>query len=115
MSRLIIGALLPTAAKAWLLAKRPTTATSTELNSCCMMLLAANGSVNRTIFMKSGPWSISTWFFGADGAIFSFIFFFISKWALSLFKRAKLQGFRGISCTNGLFSLKLFFILNEYP
>ena len=55
ISRLITGALLPTAASASLLANRPTTATSTELNSCCSTLLAANGSANKRIFMNSGP------------------------------------------------------------
>ena len=55
MSRLITGPLLPTAAKACLLAKCPTTATSTELNICCRTLLAASGSENIRIFMNSGP------------------------------------------------------------
>ena len=55
MSKLMTGVLLPTAAKAWLLAKRPTTATSTELNNCCKMLLAARGRVNTIIFMSNGP------------------------------------------------------------
>ena len=44
-----------TAASASLLANRPTTATSTELNSCCSILLAANGSANKRIFMNNGP------------------------------------------------------------
>ena len=55
MSRLITGPLLPTAAKACLLAKCPTTATSTELKICCRTLLAASGSENIRIFMNSGP------------------------------------------------------------
>ena len=63
MSRLMTGALLPTAAKALLLAKRPTTATSTELNNCCKRLLAARGNAKINIFIKSGPFSMSTFSF----------------------------------------------------
>ena len=53
------GALLPTAAKALLPTKWPTTATSTELKSSCNKLLAASGRANSKIFLNNGPFSIS--------------------------------------------------------
>ena len=55
--------LLPTAAMAWLLSNRPTTATSAELNSCCRMVLAASGNANRTILSHRDPCSMSIWLF----------------------------------------------------
>ena len=57
--RLMMGPLLPTAASAWWLENRPTTATSVELKSCCKMLLAASGMAKTRIFFKSGPCSMS--------------------------------------------------------
>jgi hypothetical protein len=47
--------LEPTAARAVLPAKRPTTTTSAALNSSCKMLDAASGSENRMIFCSIGP------------------------------------------------------------
>ena len=55
--------LLPTAANARLLAKRPTTAVSTELNNCCKMLLAARGRAKISNLFHSVPWVISIVFF----------------------------------------------------
>ena len=56
----LIGALLsPTAASAVELEKRPTTARSALLKSCCRMLVRASGRENRKIFPASGPFSIS--------------------------------------------------------
>ena len=49
ISKLITGLFPPTAAKAALPANLPTTATSAELNNCCRMLLAANGSAKNNI------------------------------------------------------------------
>ena len=54
-NREITEELLPTAAIASALAKRPITARSAALNSCCSTLLAASGSANRTIFPANGP------------------------------------------------------------
>ena len=50
---------LPTAASAVSPAKRPTTATSAELNSCCKILLNARGIANRISFPAIPPFSIS--------------------------------------------------------
>ena len=47
--------LLPTAAKASLLAKRPTTAVPTELKSCCKILQAARGMANNKILSNKLP------------------------------------------------------------
>lgn len=58
--RFIIGVLLPTAARASLPAKCPTTATSAELKNCCKTLLAARGSAKSNIFFNKGPLSMST-------------------------------------------------------
>ena len=58
-STLMTAPLLPTAAMAWLLSNRPTTATSAELNSCCRMVLAASGNANRTILSHRDPCSMS--------------------------------------------------------
>ena len=57
--RLMRAALLPTAAIAVEESKRPTTARSAELNSCCRMLARASGRAKRTIFPARGPCSIS--------------------------------------------------------
>ena len=46
-----------------LLAKRPTTAVSTELNNCCKMLLAARGRAKISNLFHSVPWVISIVFF----------------------------------------------------
>ena len=61
MTRLMIGALQPTAAvaSAGSEAKCPTTATSTELKSCCRMLLAASGIAKRRILSAREPLSMS--------------------------------------------------------
>ena len=50
---------LPTAASACSPANLPTTATSAELNSCCKILLNANGIENRISFPASPPFNIS--------------------------------------------------------
>ena len=55
--------LLPTAANARLLAKRPTTAVSTELNNCCKMLLAASGRAKSSNLFHRDPCVISIVFF----------------------------------------------------
>ena len=47
--------LLPTAAKASLLANRPTTAVPTELKSCCKILQAASGIANINILSNKLP------------------------------------------------------------
>ena len=59
MSNPMTGALLPTAARASLPTKCPTTATSTELKSSCNRLLAASGRANTNIFLNNGPFSMS--------------------------------------------------------
>ena len=74
INKLITGVLPPTAAKDLLPAKRPTTATSAELNNCCRMLLAARGRAKISIFLRSGPLSISICLFFCADIFFSFIF-----------------------------------------
>ena len=55
MKRLMMNVFAPTAASAVLLAKRPTTATSTVLNSWVSTLLNAMGIAKRTILPCKGP------------------------------------------------------------
>ena len=50
--------VLPTAAKALLLANRPTTITSVELNSCSSMVVAARGRANNRICFHRFPFRI---------------------------------------------------------
>ena len=54
-NKLIIGPLAPTAAKAPLPAKLPTTATSAALNNCCKILLAAKGSAKSISLSQMDP------------------------------------------------------------
>ena len=62
-NKLIIGPLAPTAAKAPLPAKLPTTATSAALNNCCKILLAAKGSAKSISLFQMEPFNISNVFF----------------------------------------------------
>ena len=49
----------PTAAKAWLPAKRPATMMSAALNSSCKMPERAKGMANRMVLLTRGPLVIS--------------------------------------------------------
>ena len=59
MRMLMIGPLLPTAARACDDEKWPTTATSIALNDCCNTPLAISGSEKISIFLAMPPWSMS--------------------------------------------------------
>ena len=63
ISSVITGATPPTAASAVGPMKRPATMESAELNSCCKMLLSANGMANRIILPGRGPCNMSMLFF----------------------------------------------------
>ena len=58
-SREIIEVLLPTAAMASFPTKRPTTATSAALKSCCRIPVKASGRANQTSRGPMGPFSMS--------------------------------------------------------
>ena len=58
--RFITGPLHPTAACPELLSNFPTTATSTELNSCCKIELSARGIAKSRSLSSKLPFSIST-------------------------------------------------------
>lgn len=51
INRLVIGAVLPTAASEWLPENCPTVATSQELNNCWIILVAAKGNANNRILL----------------------------------------------------------------
>ena len=63
MKRLIIsptsGPLLPTAAMAFSPTKRPTTAISAALKTCCRMPVTASGSENTSILSQREPFNMS--------------------------------------------------------
>ena len=55
MKRAMSSPLMPTAASALASAKRPTTAVSAALKSCCSMPVRAMGMAKRIIFFTNGP------------------------------------------------------------
>ena len=59
MDRFMIGAVLPTAASASLLANLPSIILSAVLNNCWTIPVATSGSVKSRIFFAMEPCSIS--------------------------------------------------------